>query len=371
MNGLSRDKELNRLRQSLARLRPKVGARIVKTGAAVALSAATADALHLATPHFAGIVSVLAVGPSVHRSLRQGVRQFVSAFLGASAGLTALYLFGPSPWVMGLIALLLMAFHVRRGWTDTLLVAVVIAINTMGTRGMPYWEGAFNQLALVTIGLGYGNLINLLFRPSHAMRSRHLLAHGEREVRRLLSAVYADLTRGIATPYPEFRRSIDEVRAALEEGKRVAVLVWEDQKNRPLPENHILAAFQTLESMVERVRDMSKTAQRLQPAAEGHLLARLTGIVLGGQRRLAQGLACHFLQIDAAFAAVERRLSAMAPPTSSGDFRRRATGYQLYRHLQEYYDQLKTFHRLTQDPALRTIHRAPSVRPPETRTAGG
>lgn len=341
-------------------LSPKVGGRILKTSVAIALSVMTARWLHLASPQFAGIVSVLAVQPSVYRSLRQGFQQLVSALIGAAAGIACMYAFGSSALVIGVVGLLLMGLHARWRWTQSLLVAVVIAINTMGSRDPTYLAGGLNQLALVGIGITFGNLINLLFKPSHGRRSDELLTACEAEVFRLLRTVERDLGRAKATPYVVFRRTIDRVHAALSEGKRVAGYAFEDQKYRSsLPEKDTLEAFRTLESMVERVRDINKTMQRLNHFQEQSELARFVRVLLRVQRRLVWGGACHFRFVDAACRNVERHYYVHPLPTSHDGFIQQATEYHLYLYLQEYYTKLKN---------LRGEHHN---RPSSARTASG
>jgi uncharacterized membrane protein YgaE (UPF0421/DUF939 family) len=339
---------MNRLRGSMlpiaTRLRlmvPKIGARTLKTCVAIAFSVMTARYLHLAAPQFAGIVSVLAVQPSVYRSLRHGFQQLLSALLGAGAAVLALYAFGPSALTFSIVPLLLMGLHVRWHWTNSLLVAVVIAVNTIGAQGMSYLHGGLNQLALVGIGIGYGNAINLLFRPTHRARSGSLLASCEKSVFQLIRVVHRDLERGIATPYPVFRRTIDRVRESLEEGKRIAGYVREDQRYGRVVEENTLDAFHALESMVERVRDMNKTLQRLSNLQRRSDLVRLAALLLRIQRRIIWGKPCHFHWVDAAYANVEARFYRGPLPATHERFVQQATEYHLFMFLKEYYGKLK------------------------------
>jgi uncharacterized membrane protein YgaE (UPF0421/DUF939 family) len=339
---------MNRLRRLIrpiaAAIRPmvpKIGGRTLKTCAAITLSVMTARYLHLAAPQFAGIVSVLAVQPSVYRSLRQGLQQILSALLGAGAAVLGLYAFGPSALTLCIVPLLLMGLHVRWHWTNSLLVAVVIAVNTIGAQGMSYLHGGLNQLALVGIGIGYGNVINLLFKPTHRERSGNLLASCEKSVFQLMRTVHRDLERGTATPYPVFRRTIDRVRTSLEEGKRIAGYVREDQRYGRFVEENTLDAFHALESMVERVRDMNKTLQRLPNLQRRSDLVRLVALLLRVQRRIIWGKPCHFRWVDAAYANVERRVYRGPLPTTHDEFVQQATEYHLFLFLKEYYGKLK------------------------------
>ncbi len=203
-----------------------------------------------------------------------------------------------------------MGLHVRWHWTNSLLVAVVIAVNTIGAQGMSYLHGGLNQLALVGIGIGYGNAINLLFRPTHRARSGSLLASCEKSVFQLIRVVHRDLERGIATPYPVFRRTIDPRPESLEEGKRIAGYVREDQRYGRVVEENTLDAFHAIESMVERVRDMNKTLQRLSNLQRRSDLVRARRVAPTRKKNSATiiwGKPCHFHWVDAAYANVEAR----------------------------------------------------------------
>ncbi len=63
-----------------------VGARVVKTSLAVLLSILIARSLDLNTPQFAGIIAVLAVQPSIYRSIRYGCLFFGESALNQMEG---------------------------------------------------------------------------------------------------------------------------------------------------------------------------------------------------------------------------------------------------------------------------------------------
>jgi uncharacterized membrane protein YgaE (UPF0421/DUF939 family) len=325
---------------------PKVGLRVLKTAIAITLSIWTARALHLVSPQFAGIVSVLAVQPSIYRSVRQGFQQLLSALIGALAAIACLYVLGRSALVIGALAMLLMGLHVRWRWTSSLLVAVVIAINTMGTQGMSFLDGGLNQVALVVIGIGWGTLVNVLIAAPHSRRAESLLSDCEQNVWRLLQMIHRDLQRGVVTPYPQFRQSIDQVRAALDEGKRIAQYVQEDQHYRSSTVVDVLSAFDTLESMVERLRDVNKTMQRQDAHLHQSDLTRLVNLLVRIQHRRLHGRSCHYSFLDAVFHSWESLYFERPARLRLHDFVGRATEYHLYLHLKEYYVKLKNLHNI-------------------------
>ncbi|SFU30343.1 FUSC family protein [Alicyclobacillus macrosporangiidus] len=329
---------------ALSRLRPllpAVGPRTVKTCLAIALSIATARALHLMSPQFAGVVAVLAVQPSVHRSLRQGVRQWLSAGLGAAVGMGAILALGRPAWWIGLIVLLVLGWHVRWRWTQSLLIAVVIVINTMGADGMSSVASGLNQLALVTIGMGYGTLANVLIRPSHTGTVRYLIDQCEAGLTTLWQILRRDVDRGMMTAYPDFRARIDDVRQRIQEGFRFAAYVAEDQRYDPRtavdPTVHPTAIFSALESALERTRDVHRS---LQPLSGYRMHPDLYRALRLCQRALAHVIAgrpCHAGLADPAFRRAELSLMQLPATPAPSDLRRHMAQYQVLQHLRQFY----------------------------------
>ncbi|WP_123043066.1 aromatic acid exporter family protein [Cohnella candidum] len=235
-----------------------VGARVMKTCLAVMISVWIAKSLHLHTYQFAGIVAVLSVQPSLYRSLRVGVQQSASAVMGALLGAVALFAAGGSFLTMGVVSFLLMALHVRIQWTNTLLVSLVIAINTMGAPGLPFWETVLNPIALVLIGTGMGTLINLVYKPVHHERAEVLLSQSEGMLRALLHLMVLDLEKGRVPPYDMIRKQIGEIDGYLKKGKEVSKLVSEDRKFRKSSFKNTSNIFQAFETMLSRIHDMAR-----------------------------------------------------------------------------------------------------------------
>ncbi len=241
-----------------------VGARVIKTSLAVTISILIAKSLHLYTYQFAGIVAVLSVQPSLYRSLRNGMQQTASAVLGAVTGAVAAFTVGGNFLSMGLIAFLLMVLHVRIKWTNSILVAVVIAINTMGTAGLHFWEAALNQISLVLIGIGVGTLINLIHKPIHQERAELILTQAEGMLRALLHFILLDLQQNQITPYSMMRDQIDEVCIYVKKGKEISGLVTEDRKFNKTPFKNTSNIFLSFETMLERIHDMTKVLSKIE-----------------------------------------------------------------------------------------------------------
>lgn len=241
-----------------------VGARVIKTSLAVTISILIAKSLHLPTYQFAGIVAVLSVQPSLYRSFRNGIQQTASAVLGAVLGAIVAFTVGANFLSMGLVAFLLMVLHVQIKRTNSILVSVVIAINTMGTVGLHFWEAALDQIFLVLIGMGVGTLINLIHKPVHQERAESVLSQAEGMLRALLHFILLDLQKKQITPYSAMKDQIDEIHSYLKKGQEISGLVIEDRKFHKTPMKNTSSIFHAFETMLERIHEMIKVLSKIE-----------------------------------------------------------------------------------------------------------
>ncbi|MGZ4032413.1 MAG: FUSC family protein, partial [Tumebacillaceae bacterium] len=222
--------------------------------------------LHLQSPQFAGVVAVLSVQPSIYKTLRNGWQLICSAVIGALAGAVALYFLGNSFLVMGIVAFVLMTLHVKIKWTSSLQIAVVIAINALGSTSLFFGYSAMNQLGLVLTGTISGMLLNFFHKPIHQERAEVLVSQSEGMLRALLYYFYLDLQDNKVTPFPEMKKQINEVRTYIERGQGVARLINEDARFRSTHTGDMLTLFRTFERMVGNIEDLSKSLQKMQTA---------------------------------------------------------------------------------------------------------
>jgi hypothetical protein len=320
-----------------------IGARVVKTSLAVFLSILIARSLDLHTPHFAGIIAVLSVQPSIYRSLRYGLQHTISAVMGAAAGAYCLYHLGGSAVVMGVVAFLLMAVHVWIKWTNSLLVSVVIAINTLGTTSLFFGDSALHQLALVLIGTGVGTLINICCQPVHGSREEYHLAQSEGMLRSLLYYMYIDLVRLRVTAYPDMRKQIDEVKMFIEKGKAVSEMIDEDNRFRRLPRMNRLILFRTYESMAERIRDISKELQKVDVTCdETAFLRKAIPVLIRVQEQAIAKQVPHIVWLKAIID--NRRQALWKEPNFLLEIPTKLAFYNLYGYLLEYLRELGSLH---------------------------
>jgi uncharacterized membrane protein YgaE (UPF0421/DUF939 family)/predicted amino acid-binding ACT domain protein len=245
-----------------------IGARVWKTAIAVTIAILVAQRLEMHTFHFAGIIAVLAVQPSIYRSFRYAVQLAISAVIAAWLGAAVLFTLGDSFYAMGLVALLLMVLHVRMRWTNAFLVAVVVGINTMGTIGLGFPEAAWNMMALVLIGIVSGTLVNMIRKPVHQERAEVVLKQSEGMLRVLLSFIVIDLERQRITPYGMVNQQAVEIAAYIKRGKEIAAFAKEDGKLRQVQLMDTANIFQSFERMLDCIRSIARTLADVEPVTE-------------------------------------------------------------------------------------------------------
>ncbi|RAV14428.1 hypothetical protein DQG23_31545 [Paenibacillus contaminans] len=268
-----------------------VGLRVLKTVISVAISITLARLLRLDPAHFAGIISMLAVQPSVYRSLHHSLSHIASALFAAMLGIAVCLLLGNLSIIIAAVSFIVMAIHIKLKRTASLQLAVIVTINTMGTFSQLSGSAAYNQFMLVLIGMIVGTVVNVIIKPVHREREEVLLAKSESMLRVLLHYVRLDLKTGQMTPYrPYMRAQIEDVRAYIEKGRAVSQLIHEDRWLRRGEEQETASLFDAYESMVERIRDMIKVLQKadLRHPEAGRLIQAIT-LTIHVQERLLAG----------------------------------------------------------------------------------
>ncbi|WP_127586228.1 aromatic acid exporter family protein [Paenibacillus koleovorans] len=291
----------------------KIGLRVVKTAVSIMISIFIARLLGLEPDHFAGIISMLAVQPSVYRSLRNSMSNLASAMFAALLGISVVELTGSSTsFLIALVAFIVMALLVRLKKTASLPLAVIITVNTMGTADELFGSAALHQLSLVLIGMTVGTAVNMIRRPVHHEREESLLTKAETMLRALLYYVSIDVENGRMTPYkPGMRQQIDEVRSYIEKGNAVSQLIREDRWLTKATQSPSGSGerFLTYETMVERIRDLIKALEKADlTLEEAARLKRAIWLLARAQERVISGKRVPFRLLNKALHPDETKL---------------------------------------------------------------
>ncbi|MBS2967971.1 aromatic acid exporter family protein [Metabacillus sp. KIGAM252] len=143
----------------------KLGARILKTGIAIAIALWIASLLNLQSPVFAGIAAIFAIQPTIYRSYLSVIEQVQANFIGAAFAIVFGLIFGPHPFVVGLTAVIVISINLKLKIQNTIPVAIVTVIAIMETPGENFIQFALLRFGTVMLGVFSAFIVNLLFLP--------------------------------------------------------------------------------------------------------------------------------------------------------------------------------------------------------------
>ncbi|PZE21864.1 FUSC family protein [Paenibacillus xerothermodurans] len=139
------------------------GARVLKTGIAVALALYVCSLLEFTAPVIAAVAAIFAMQPSIYRSWRYFIDQIQTNTLGATLAMVAGSLFSNDPFFIGLVCVLVIMICLKLKMEETIGLTLVTVIAVMEASGQ--WQFALSRFILSLIGIGSAFLINILFIP--------------------------------------------------------------------------------------------------------------------------------------------------------------------------------------------------------------
>ncbi|MBM7572473.1 FUSC family protein [Aquibacillus albus] len=144
----------------------KLGARMLKTGLAVAIALYAASLLGFSSPVFAGIAAVFAIQPSIYRSFQTILEQIQANIIGFSIAVIAFFTLGNDPFVIGFTAIIVIGICMYIKMSETTIsLAIVAVIAVMEVTAMDFFYSAFMRFSSLTLGIFSAFLVNLLFLP--------------------------------------------------------------------------------------------------------------------------------------------------------------------------------------------------------------
>jgi len=146
-----------------------IGPRTMKTGLAVALSILVTELLNYDLGLVAVITSVVAMQPSIMRSVTYVKETAISTVIGIVFALVAAYTIGLHPLSIGITVILAIAFNMKMGWVKTVNLSILtIAIIMMSGEETINFMYLTQRLSLIVIGISSAFIINtLIFPPNH------------------------------------------------------------------------------------------------------------------------------------------------------------------------------------------------------------
>ncbi|CAG7653759.1 aromatic acid exporter family protein [Paenibacillus allorhizosphaerae] len=139
------------------------GARVWKTGIAVALSLYISAWLDFTPPVIAAVAAIFAMQPSIYRSWRYFLDQLQTNVLGAVLALLAGMFFSNNPIAIGIVCILVIIICLRMKMGETIGLTLVTVVAVM--EASAEWQFAMNRFLLSLIGIGSAFIINVIFFP--------------------------------------------------------------------------------------------------------------------------------------------------------------------------------------------------------------
>lgn len=141
-----------------------IGARVLKTGIAVALALWAGEWLHLDSPLLAAITAIFTIQPSIYRSWMQVLDQLQSNVLGVAIAIVAFWLLGSTPISVGIVSVLVILICLRLKIEDTIGLTLVAVVVIMEARSQG-WPVALDRLGGLLLGIVVAFLVNVTIAP--------------------------------------------------------------------------------------------------------------------------------------------------------------------------------------------------------------
>lgn len=143
----------------------KLGARIIKTGIAVTISLYLAILLDIGPIVYAAVAAVLSTQPSLYRSWQNVTEQLQANIIGAIMAVTFTYFLGNSPFIVGLVVMLVIAINIQLKMEKSISLSVVTVIAIMESTTGNFLLFALDRFLLILLGIGSSFLVNMIFLP--------------------------------------------------------------------------------------------------------------------------------------------------------------------------------------------------------------
>ncbi|QMV42985.1 FUSC family protein [Cohnella cholangitidis] len=187
-----------------------IGARVLKTGLAVAIALWVGGLVGLESPLIAAIAAIFTIQPSIYRSWMQVLEQVQSNVLGAIIAITAVALIGNTPILVGLVCIGVILICIRLKTEETIALTLVTVVVIMEAQGQG-WMLALDRLAAILTGMVSAFAVNVVIAPpKHRNRFLKQVEEVQSMLSRLLRTVVSnELKENV------FRKEQHDLRAKL------------------------------------------------------------------------------------------------------------------------------------------------------------
>lgn len=146
-----------------------IGPRMMKTGLAVAVAILITESLEFELGMVAVITAVVAMQPSIMRSISHIKEVTISTVLGVIFALVGAYTIGLHPVSIGITVMIAIAVNLKLGLEKTVNITIItISIIMLSGENHINFADLIDRLSLIFIGISSAFLINVLvFPPNH------------------------------------------------------------------------------------------------------------------------------------------------------------------------------------------------------------
>lgn len=175
-----------------------IGARVLKTGIAVAFAIWVGSLVGLNSPLLAAIAAIFTIQPSIYRSWKQVLDQVQSNLMGAAIAIAAVWLVGASPIAVGITCVCVILLCLRIGTEETigLTLVTVVVVMEAGVGGSQGWVTAADRLGAIMTGIASAFIVNVAIAPPrHAKRFVKQVQEAQAYMSRLLRTAVSNELR--------------------------------------------------------------------------------------------------------------------------------------------------------------------------------
>lgn len=143
----------------------KLGARIIKTGLSITISIYVAMLFNMEPPTFAALAAIFAIQPSIYKSFQTIIEQVQANIISAILAIIFVLSFGNHPFVVGIVAIIVIAINIQLKMSSIIPLAVATVIIIMESPSDDFITFAITRFLLIMIGVFSAFIVNLLFIP--------------------------------------------------------------------------------------------------------------------------------------------------------------------------------------------------------------
>ncbi|TVY01318.1 FUSC family protein [Cohnella terricola] len=227
-----------------------IGARVLKTGLAVAIALWVGQLVGLGSPLIAAIAAIFTIQPSIYRSWMQVLEQLQSNVLGASIAIAAVTLIGNTPILVGLVCVGVILLCIRLKTEDTIALTLVTVVVIMEAQGQG-WMVAWDRLAAILTGMASAFAVNVIVAPPrHRTRFMQRVEEAQSLLSRLLRTVISNELKESV-----YRKEQEELRAKIRKLEDFYKMFAEERvwrRNDKLKRGRLLVVYKEMLTALER-----------------------------------------------------------------------------------------------------------------------